>query len=354
MTMSIGKKTIDWLVGRLDIDEAWSLQMANGVKWWPNQHAQTIELAEEYLVKDGSYRGMIVIRTELLRDFELNPESLLTLNELLMKSAAMAGPVYDGERKTLDLCSSVNIGERNAEWMRMVLLTAAATQVHEVEILAPMLQERLGVPLATSSHPRRGTRPETAEGVRRCIQSVLKSGQAECVVDFTEFTDFYKPMNLRPSALMMDETGFAVEFPFGADVSLCSISIDRPHPSLGNGIRYTHSFAAPSAAPETFVEVALGFNGEDLTQVPPKYGLGSFFVDDACGEICWGATAFIPRVLSGEGILLELFPFAFARAARMARLCLQDDWTDPNFGGSGGVYAEQRRAACRMMGLEPG
>ena len=80
-----------------------------------------------------------------------------------MAFASMAGPVYDQEAKTLNLCSLVGVHDAISKWMNPLISVASVLQIGEARIMAPVLAKTLNAEGAPSGHPHHGLRPEPDE-----------------------------------------------------------------------------------------------------------------------------------------------------------------------------------------------
>ena len=60
-------------------------------------------------VAPNVFEAFVTVRTEFIRELGLDDQSATWINTLIMPFAAMSGPVYDAERRSLDLCSLVRV-----------------------------------------------------------------------------------------------------------------------------------------------------------------------------------------------------------------------------------------------------
>ena len=79
--VNTGEASIEWLFSeQLRVDEEWSIRTPTGFKWWADKNAQTIEVIDEETDPDGNTGYLISVRTEFLRDLDLNDRELSLLN----------------------------------------------------------------------------------------------------------------------------------------------------------------------------------------------------------------------------------------------------------------------------------
>ena len=236
--MNLGEQTLDWIYGtQLQVDDEWAVRTPTGFTWWADQNAQTIEIVGEDTGPDGQPGFTIGVRTEMLADLDLTDAALAELNEGPMRCAAMDGPVYDAETRTLSLCSLVRVHEEIASWMRILISTAAVLQIAEARLLGPVLAEQLGARPAMSGHPDNGPRPQP-DDMAFTAGIFLDQGTQPCAWPEEEFEESVQLYMTAPPAVSAASAGrgLAVEFPFGDQTSLCRLTGEQPHPIYGNGL----------------------------------------------------------------------------------------------------------------------
>ncbi|MEI6251591.1 MAG: hypothetical protein WCP30_02175 [Mycobacteriaceae bacterium] len=327
--MNAGEQTIDWLYReQLQVDEEWSIRTETGFTWWADQNAQTIEVLGEEDGPDGQKGYLISVRTDLLTDLDLSEDVLEQINEGPMRFAALAAPVYDRDARTLSLYSLARVLDENAEWMGMVLGSAAVLQAGEARLLGPALAEALGAQAALSGHPQSGLRP-TPDEMIYAVNVFLEEGKAPCQWPEAEFTETVNQfMMQRPSiGASSDGQQFVVEFPFGNRSSLCQVMGTQAHPLYGNGLFVLQRFPFVAGSLAEGVELALTLNGAEFTQNATGYGFGSYVYDE--GTLCF--SAFIPNVLHRQVALPNLYFACAARALAMSVWLLNEPWTEESF-----------------------
>ncbi|MGV0991002.1 MAG: hypothetical protein ACOYB7_02000 [Mycobacterium sp.] len=322
--MNLGEQTIDWLYNvQLQVDDEWAVRTPTGFTWWADQNAQTIEIVSQDTGPDGQAGFTIGVRTEMLVDLDLTDAALAELNEGPMRCAAMDGPVYDAENRTLSLCSLVRVHDEIASWMRILISTAAVLQIAEARLLGPVLADQLGARPAFSGHPENGSRPQP-DDMAFTAGVFLDQGKQPCTWPAEEFEESVKQFMLQPPAVSASSggLGLAVEFPFGDETSLCRLSGDNPHPIYGNGLLIVQRFPLRADTPAKGVQMALDLNATDLTQQVAGYGFGSYaYVDDM---ICF--TGFLPNPLRSPGLLPSVYFSCATRAHAMAIRLLGRPW----------------------------
>ena len=322
--MNLGEQTIDWLYGtQLQVDDEWAVRTPTGFTWWADQNAQTIEIVSQDTGPDGQAGFTIGVRTEMLADLELTDAALAELNEGPMRCAAMDGPVYDAEARTLSLCSLVRVHEEIASWMRILISTAAVLQIAEARLLGPVLADQLGARPAFSGHPAKGPRPQP-DDMAFTAGVFLDQGKLPCTWPEDEFEESVQRYMTGPPAVSAASAGrgLAVEFPFGDQTSLCRLTGEQPHPIYGNGLLIVQRWPMRADSPALGIRMALDLNVADLTRQVAGYGFGSYaYVDDM---ICF--TGFVPNPLRSPGLLPSVYFSCATRAHSMAIRLLNRPW----------------------------
>ena len=327
--MNAGEQTIDWLYReQLQVDEQWSVRTERGFTWWPDQNAQTIEILGEETGPDGDVGYLIGVRTEMLTDLDLTESGLGELNEGPMRCAGLSGPVYDAATRTLSLCSMARVHDEIAPWMSVVIGSAAVTQIAEARVLGPGLGQSLGAQPALTDHPHNGRRPEPDDMVY-AVSLFVDEGKEPCQWPAEQFDAAVDDFMRQPPALMASAggQGFTVEFPYGANSSLCQVIGTQPHPLYGNGLLTLQRFPFSAPSAEKGIELALTLNNAELTQNVTGYGFGSYVWDN--GMICF--TGFVPNALHRQVAPPNLYFACAARARAMSVWLLDQDWDADSF-----------------------
>lgn len=327
--MNVGEQTIDWLYREsLQVDDQWSVRTDTGFTWWADQNAQTVEILGEETGPDGEKAYLIVVRTDLLRDLELTEATLAELNDGPMRFAALAGPIYDSDARTLSLCSMARVYDDNAEWIGAFLGAAAVLQIAEARLLGPALAEALGAEAALSGHPESGPRTEPDEMIY-AVNVFVEEGKAPCQWPEQEFADAVSQFMMQPPSIGASSggQGFVVEFPFGDRSSLCQVMGTQAHPLYGNGLFVLQRFPFVPESATAGVEVALTLNAAEFLQNATGYGFGSYVYDNDI--LCF--TAFLPNALHRQVALPNLYFACAARALAMSVWLLNEEWTAESF-----------------------
>lgn len=344
--MYTGKQTIDWLFHeQLKVDEEWSVRTENGFRWWADRNAQTIEVVGETPGLNGNTGYFVSVRTELLRELDLDERAATTINSLLMPFASMAGPVYDRETKTLSLCLLVRVHEVIAPWMNPIISVAALLQIDEARRLGTEWAELCNAKEAVSGHLDHGIRPEPDELVSTVEDVIVPLGSQPSPCESGDFEDVVDQYMRQPPALEANAggLGFTVEFPYGGMSSLCQVNADQRHPRYGNGLQIVQSFPLGDLSERDGITLALWYNELDLTQRPLGYGFGSYCYRN--GLISFNS--FWPNVTYQPGLLANIY-FTCAERAREISVRLTDtDWTPESFKRSRSAL---RRLMDRFVG----
>lgn len=338
--MNAGQKTIQWLRRQqLRVDDKWSMNTPKGFKWWPSMNAQTIEIigSEEGLEGDQGY--YVQVKTEVLREFEPSDLARQFLYDY-MSAAAMAGPVYEPDRKTLSLASLVRVHDEIWEWMARLLSVAAMLQIQEAKLFSRALAARIGGSPALSGHPANGFRNNPDELVIGFPGILAKMGAESCMWPIHEFNHALHRFMQGPPSLGASGggRGVTVEFPYGDFSSLCLIDGDKRHSRIGHGLLINQKFPVGNMPDMEGIELALEINLEALDEKPYGYGLGSFGYEDGCVVF----NSFIPN-LAYKPSLIPNFYFSCAERARyMSEEFTDNDWSEEQFHSASRKSALQR------------
>jgi hypothetical protein len=343
--MNVGQQTVEWLFSeQLKVDAEWSVKVPGGFRWWAYQHAQTVKVAGQEVGPDGDVGYLISVRTDLLRNVELNEKSLSTLNALLMQGASMAGPVYSVSERTVSLCSIVKVHGGISGWMRPIISVAACLQIGEARIIGSQLAQHIGAQEALSGHPENGLRPAPDEMAGLIDVLIAPMGRQPSKWSPAEFDSVVKQHMQRPPAMLATagDPGLTVEFPFGERSSLCRLVADQRHPRLGNGLLILQSFPIEDMEAPDGVKLALSLNQTELTEQHSGYGFGIY----ACREGMLHFSCFFPNAMYRPGLLPNLYFTCASRARAVALRLTGVDWTEeafkPSRTGIGGLLDRLR------------
>jgi len=326
--MSIRRNTLDWL--RTDlfrVDAAWSEDTARGFRWWPHRQAQTLEVIGRQIGPDGAPADLVLVRTELLRDLDLDEDVLEVLQAVTLRTAGMAGPVYDPTRRTLNLCTLVRVSADNEGWMRRLLGLAAMLQIRDADRGASAIAEAVGAVPARSGHPERGARTEPDALIAEALLRLDAEGRAPPRWSGDELARFAE-IDLDQSPALKgsgDATGFTVEFPHGKRASsLCEVATDQTHPWYGHGLALRQRFPVSVTSDVEGRQLAFELNARALTEAPMGYGFGSFGYEE--GALAF--RAFFPNPAYRSGLVTNLYLSCAERARLLSVLLTGVDWTD--------------------------
>jgi hypothetical protein len=328
--MNAGEKTLDWLLReQLKIDKPWLLRTKKGFRWWANKNAQKIEIIGKEENPDGDTAYLVQVETDFLRNVEFTDENLAAINELLMYSASMAGPIYDKQSRKLKLCSLVRVYEYIRPWMSALISMASVLQISETQRLGKVLAVALGAEPDESGHPSSGVRDQPDELAGIIDTMVMPMGEQPCKWTEEEFENAVTNYMQRPPTLLATGggLGFTAEFIFGKGSSLCRGMGDDPHPAYGSGLTLVQSFPVEDCSEEEGAQAALALNRVELTQRPFGYGFGSYCFRD--GMIHF--TSFIPNMAYRKGLVPNFFAACAGRARELSLRFQKTDWTEETF-----------------------
>ena len=314
--MFTGKTLIDQLYSELlHVEEEWSVKTENGFRWWPFDHAQTIDVIGEANGPDGKKGYFISVRTELVKVPRLDERILNLINRTLMPHASLAGPVYDSKRGILELCSHVLVHEGNSKWIGSLLCLAAELQIYETQTLANTL-EVFNMEKAVSGHPLKGVRKETHKASALVPSIITQIGKEPSKWIGHEFQEVVQDLENWSLSLLAtaSKDSMTAEFPYGDFSSLCRIFANQPHPFYGNGLLVTHFFPVSRKNEENmWIQKALLLNEPIVSNKATAYGFGSYlFRDEMLTHV-----AFFPNVVYRRGLLKNIYMSAGIRSMAM-------------------------------------
>ena len=345
--MNPGRATIEWLYDeQLQVDDEWAVRTPGGFRWWPDHHAQTVEIVGEGKGPAGEAAYWVSIRTDVVRNVQMERAAGLLLNLTVMPFASLAGVVLDSQRQTVAFHSLARISAINEGWLKTVLSLAAALQIDEATRLGPRLATLPGVEDAVSGHPESGMRPEPDALAGVVEEMVIPLGEGPSRWSEEDFEDLVRRHMMKPPAVMASagDTGFTVEFPFGGgDTSLLQVMTDQPHPTYGSGLFLLQSFRVKVESDEEGALLALRMNHAELAERPFGYGFGSYAYRDGMLHF----TAFFPNLMYRPGLLPVLYGSCANRALELSRRLAGQDWTRASFAPRRGVLG---RLLNRFLG----
>jgi hypothetical protein len=307
-----GTRAIEWLfTEQLKVDRHWAVRSPNGFRWWADKQAQTIEIVgQEEGGPDGAVGYLIGVRTDVLRDVDLDEAGLSTLNREIMSFASMAGLVYDQEKHTLSLNSLARVWDENEAWLDPFLSMAAVLQIGEARMLASQLATRLGAEVAISGHPEHGLRAQPDEMADAIGSFVVPTGRGPSVWAAEPFEDAVKDFLTAPLSAAPDGDGFIAEVAFGDVSSRCQVLPGGRHPGYGAGLLVLQQFPlSPPTEPEG-AGFALALNDIELAHEPFGYGFGSYAWRDQWMYF----VSFFPNALYRRGLMASLVASCAQRA----------------------------------------
>ncbi|EGV20542.1 hypothetical protein [Thiocapsa marina] len=329
--MSVGGNTLDWLRTELfQVEDAWSEETARGFRWWPHRQAQTLEVIGRDTGPGGASADLVLVRTELLRELHLDEEVLQVLQAVALRTAGMAGPVYDPARRTLDLCTLVRVYADIDGWMRRLIGLAAMLQIRDADRGASAIAEAVGAVSAQSAHPEQGARAQPSALIAEALLRLDAEGRAPSRWPGEELEGFAETYLDQSPAMTGsgDATGFTAEFPHGKrGSSRCELATDQTHPWYGHGLALRQRFPVSVSSDAEGRRLALELNARALSETPMGYGFGSFGYQD---EVL-AFQAFFPNPAYRSGLVTNLYLSCAERARMLSVLLTGVDWTEESF-----------------------
>lgn len=303
--MSTVGGVLDFVVDRMQIDEAWSLRGERSLTWWASSLAQRIWAPPARQFQDVEFTTLH-IETDLLAGVSPDAtawERLAAINRFASLSAYVADPGAQAVR----LHASVSLTTDNLPMARALALHAVALQVADAHAEAQALADAFGAQVAASHHPASGPRttPDEMLGVMGIYQ---ERGQEPSPFAPDELAALVH-LDPRPWTVASNAPHrFDAELAF-APGARARIEFDAgpSHPSLGTGLQMRLRLPVePDAA------IAQQLNAAERL-APDAHQLGAWCVDDDLGLLF---TGFLPSAAHLPGL-------SRAMAYHMAARC---DW----------------------------
>lgn len=326
-----GRDTIAWIAENLQIEEKWMVKKDSGFTWWCHRFAQSIDVAGVIQGPDGKGDEgyMILVKTDLLRQVELNDQGYRILNNF-MKNVSLAAPVYDRTKKTISLVSQLSVHEGVQGWMQPILVVSSLLQLIEAEAFGAKLAKDLGCELDISGHPIHGMKEHADEILDTVRGELFSQGAEPARWTEEEFTDTVRRYMQQPPSLGATGggKGLTAEFPHGNDTSLLQMNCDEEHPFYGSGLLLTQKFRYSPASETEGHRKALEFNSTVVEQSQAAYGLGSFCYQN--GLLAY--STFFPNIMyNGPGLLPNFYYTSAGRAHLVSQLMGHSPWTAADF-----------------------
>ena len=277
------KRILDFLIDRMQIEDAWSLRDEESLTWWASSLAQRVWAAPAREL-EGVEVTTLHLETDLLTGVPMDDatwERLAAINRF----ASMSAYVADQLTASIRLHASVSVTEDNWLMARALALHAMALQSADAHSEAEPLADAFGASIARSGHPDQGlrTEPDDMLGV---VEIYQQCGQDDSPFDADELAKLVH-LEPRPWLLAANEMHrFDADLPFTNDTT-ARLEFDNSvrHPSLGSGLQMRLLLPVePDAA------IAQKLNANERLE-PDAHQLGAWCVDENDGLLF---TAFIP------------------------------------------------------------
>ena len=249
---------------------------------------------------------------------------------LVTQYCSMAGPVYDPQKKTLDLCSLVRVYDNIGPWMNELISMASVLQIGEAKYWASEVAKASKAHPATSGHFENGERSSPDEMAEIIETLIVPMGQEPSKWLGDEFKDVVDKYMQRPPSIgaTAGSSGCAVEFPYGEESSsLCQLMADVAHPRYGNGLFLHQSFPVDKMGEIEGIDLALSLNHEELTIKPSGYGFGSYVFRDKMINF----VTFLPNIAFTPGLLPSLYYSCAGRARYISNKLSKIGWGSESY-----------------------
>ncbi len=311
----------DWVVGELysllEVESEWCIPRPGGFTWWPGSFAQSI-WADPPFEDKGHQLARVHVETEMLRGFRPTAESLGGLLAL-QTWATLDGCVVDGD--SVRLVSHAYVHDGTTTMWKVLLLSAAMLQLHEVRLGGSVVAGLADLDRASSSHP---------QGARTAGHPAL-----------TAFGEVFVPAGKHPSRFVEEDyeaakqlawemgwlaltgTGsLTCEFPYSYYTSLLRLETDQRHPLLGNGLLV--SLTLPTEFEEDWIpDLVVDLNRRELEDRTLTPFIGSWCPAPRHPGLI-SHVSFVPNVCALPGLPMALMQYAWPRSLWVEHLLVAE------------------------------
>jgi len=337
----LGLRTVAELRRRCGVDDQWSIDTERGFRWWPDQQAQDV-WSEPAFDDEGFVIWRIHVRTDLLRDLDVEPGLPDWVSETLIPGLGFSGVVREGPQgDRLRLAASAWVHEGNVEWVTDLLGWVMLVQAAEARAWPHHEDIDEGGRLWASEHPTSGARPTPDETLSVVAQLVWPAAELESPWVGPELAAAANLMNRPPCVLAQgDAGGLTAEYPFGENTSLLRVFPAFEHHLFRTGLRIELTIPDPMSD----TAGALELNARELRHLVRAPFLGSW----SPGEYGYVWRAFFPNALHQDGLLTNLVLGTAARARWVSESVYGDDWSE-SFERAQAKHAERLAAMLASL-----
>lgn len=318
----LGTEVVGHVYDAMKVTEGWSLDIGRGFTWWADDFAQTI-WSDHGMFLNAQNTFRIHAETDLFRgrghaqDFELELTAA-------MHDATLNGVIYDLEKDTFKLHSSVYVTSDNVDYLDKLFMASCAMQVAEAHEIGHHLAQKLGAVPATSGHPTHGLRNQPDAMLKGVEMFFAPAGrQPSRWIGQPEWKEMERAMERQSlhfecdhTAYLRAEFGWPINDASGArQFSILEVKTDEPNPIIGHGLmmRLTLPIKLP---PAKCAHTALELNNMERKEWLRCQFLGSWCADDGLLEY----ECFVPNTSYNHEILEALSLSVAIRAEWVAEV----------------------------------
>jgi len=233
----LGLETLSFVYNEaMNVDSTWSMTKERSFTWWPHHFRQIITSSPGLVDNDTT-----IFRIQAVSDFVVDAKAsshdvLTVLTALAPQLSGSSAAIYDTRDGSIQLCTTCNIHEGNADWLKRDFSTFAALQIADAEALADTFATAVRGRADISAHPVNGLRlsPDETLAIRDvilrtpsgmvnnwCIPPVIIAGK-----------DLLEDSGMKTQ---WESQGFSALLPFTKDLSSILTVSCTPHLDLGEG-----------------------------------------------------------------------------------------------------------------------
>lgn len=309
-----GLQALDIIHRKAIIDEEWTERSPRSFRWIGYRLSQSFE-AGSPIDDGGIHISRVSARISLVENVTAPRETVEGVLAEVNRYAIGSTYVYDIEGHSVSSLSTSIVHADTVEWRSELHTALAMCQIGQAETEADYLAEVLRGTVATRPHSTLGFRTQPLEMVT-AIDSVFGRGGGESsryakASEFQAIDDIARHGNTATCG--GDETGIAIEVPFGREASLIQLDTGFRHRRVGSGLSFAiHLPLDPGF--RTCAAFAADMNREQAAGKPNIIQFGAWCVTTSGDRNMVTFTGFIPNYLYRPGVAQDVFYSSVKRA----------------------------------------
>jgi hypothetical protein len=298
-----GLELVGHIYQNLRISDHWASDLSRGFMWWAEEFCQMVWCeVGAFQIAETTYR--LHAETELLRGRGHHQDFELALARE-MKDATLSAVIYDHEKDTFVLHSSVYATSENVAWIERLFLASVALQVDEAHHIGHDLAKAVHAVPATSAHPAHGLRSQP-DPLLGAIDGSAKAHGAHPSrwIGLDEWKRTEWAIDRQASRFESDHQSFLkawFPWPLTNDSIELEITTHKPHAVFGNGLDMVLRLPV-ALQPGQCAHTVMELNKIERSEWLRCHMMGSWgFAEGRLQFEC-----FVPNMAFHDGVLLNM------------------------------------------------